>query len=330
MNRVQNVFLAENNHGDTISVVGKPESLKNKEANSASFKSNGSGSESDIPENTEQRRASIGEKHSQATGRKNNSVNLIEFSNPFPIRGTNLGNGSYAMKKEYKEEWNIEYELEQQNKENGFTMWGSPMEYQDTRISPFDNMSRTSVVSEVTSQLSSDSITPLNSPRSSQSNAAGGCLSMNNIYNIDSNSFSTAAAITSTSAVTENVSMRERSLSVDYTHIKNMQKQKTRRESHNAVERRRRDIINGKIEELGSLLSGNYRIVPDIKGVSKQKISSINSQRREGKLNKGTILCHAVEYLKDLTRTIEYQRVKMKLLEKENLELKNALDNRKR
>lgn len=72
-----------------------------------------------------------------------------------------------------------------------------------------------------------------------------------------------------------------------------MEKRRRRRESHNAVERRRRDNINDRIHELGTLL-------PDMEndGVNKP--------------NKGYILRKSVEQIKSLqTEVTEYsQRVK--------------------
>ncbi|KAI9005783.1 helix-loop-helix DNA-binding domain-containing protein [Phycomyces nitens] len=64
-----------------------------------------------------------------------------------------------------------------------------------------------------------------------------------------------------------------------------MEKRRRRRESHNAVERRRRDNINDRIQELGTLL-------PDLEedGVNR--------------LNKGTILRKSVDQIKQLQRDV--------------------------
>jgi hypothetical protein len=62
-------------------------------------------------------------------------------------------------------------------------------------------------------------------------------------------------------------------------HLDQLERRKKRRESHNAVERRRRDLINDKIKELAS-------IVPDC----------VNEDR----LNKGTILVKTVDYIRAL------------------------------
>lgn len=59
------------------------------------------------------------------------------------------------------------------------------------------------------------------------------------------------------------------------------EKRRKRRESHNAVERRRRDHINEKIQELSALL-------PEFAGDA------------QNKPNKGTILKRSVDYLKHI------------------------------
>ncbi|KAL0075426.1 Myc-type, basic helix-loop-helix domain-containing protein [Phycomyces blakesleeanus] len=64
-----------------------------------------------------------------------------------------------------------------------------------------------------------------------------------------------------------------------------MDKRRRRRESHNAVERRRRDNINDRIQELGTLL-------PDLEE------DGIN------RLNKGTILRKSVDQIKQLQRDV--------------------------
>lgn len=69
-----------------------------------------------------------------------------------------------------------------------------------------------------------------------------------------------------------------------------LEKRRRRRESHNAVERRRRDLINEKIRELS-------QIVPDL--------------IRDDKLNKGVILTKSVDYI--LTLQNENAQLKMQL-----------------
>ncbi|KAI8341265.1 helix-loop-helix DNA-binding domain-containing protein [Chlamydoabsidia padenii] len=75
-----------------------------------------------------------------------------------------------------------------------------------------------------------------------------------------------------------------------------MDKRRRRRESHNAVERRRRDNINDRIQELGTLLPDN----PD---------DGIN------RLNKGTILKKSVEQIKQLQQDLSYYRQRVQELE---------------
>ena len=80
------------------------------------------------------------------------------------------------------------------------------------------------------------------------------------------------------------------------------EKRRKRRESHNAVERRRRDHINEKIVELSSLL-------PEY------------AQDAANKPNKGTILKRSVEYIRhmqlfaarQMDRTLELEQCLMRL-----------------
>ncbi|KAI9299838.1 helix-loop-helix DNA-binding domain-containing protein [Cunninghamella echinulata] len=75
-----------------------------------------------------------------------------------------------------------------------------------------------------------------------------------------------------------------------------MEKRRRRRESHNAVERRRRDNINERIQELGTLL-------PDAQD------DGIN------RLNKGTILKKSVEQIKQLQQDLAQYRQRVQELE---------------
>ncbi|ORZ16432.1 hypothetical protein BCR42DRAFT_491473 [Absidia repens] len=75
-----------------------------------------------------------------------------------------------------------------------------------------------------------------------------------------------------------------------------MEKRRRRRESHNAVERRRRDNINDRIQELGTLLVDT----PD---------DGIN------RLNKGTILKKSVEQIKLLQQDLTFYRQRVQELE---------------
>ncbi|KAI9091520.1 helix-loop-helix DNA-binding domain-containing protein, partial [Phlyctochytrium arcticum] len=79
------------------------------------------------------------------------------------------------------------------------------------------------------------------------------------------------------------------------------EKRRRRRESHNAVERRRRDNINEKIQELATLL-------PDFASDS------------QNKPNKGVILRRSVDYIRQIQgfATMQVDR---------NREIENALRN---
>ncbi|KAJ2717219.1 hypothetical protein H4R19_000163 [Coemansia spiralis] len=74
------------------------------------------------------------------------------------------------------------------------------------------------------------------------------------------------------------------------------EKRRRRRESHNAVERRRRDNINDRIQELFALL-------PDT-------MTDLNV-----KPNKGAILKKSVEYIRQLQQALQNQNARLRELE---------------
>ena len=83
------------------------------------------------------------------------------------------------------------------------------------------------------------------------------------------------------------------------------EKRRKRRESHNAVERRRRDNINEKIQELAMLLPDEWLSdsakAGSMAGLLSGTVSgSIGGEEdsKEVKANKGVILRHSVEYIK--------------------------------
>ncbi|KAI8335884.1 Myc-type, basic helix-loop-helix domain-containing protein [Chlamydoabsidia padenii] len=90
----------------------------------------------------------------------------------------------------------------------------------------------------------------------------------------------------------------------DYTLQMNMQvmmdKRRRRRESHNAVERRRRENINERIQELGTLLPDNL-----------MEASSNNNN----KPNKGAILRHSVDNIRQLQQQVQSYSQQVKELE---------------
>jgi len=88
------------------------------------------------------------------------------------------------------------------------------------------------------------------------------------------------------------------------------EKRRRRRESHNAVERRRRDNINEKIHELSTLIPEHI-------------LNPNNGEGPVGKPNKGVILRKSVEYIKHLQSLVEKQEAKNKELEEELEKVKN-------
>ncbi|SCU79098.1 LAMI_0A07316g1_1 [Lachancea mirantina] len=81
------------------------------------------------------------------------------------------------------------------------------------------------------------------------------------------------------------------------------EKLRRRREFHNAVERRRRELIKQKIKELGKLIPPS--------------LLNFDDQGREVKANKGVILTRSLDYLDYLMQVLEVQdRKKKQLLKK--------------
>ncbi|VEU20322.1 DEKNAAC101119 [Brettanomyces naardenensis] len=78
-----------------------------------------------------------------------------------------------------------------------------------------------------------------------------------------------------------------------------------RRELHNAVERRRRDLIKEKIRELGTL-------VPPALLYDSTKLKS--SQKKEIRANKSTILAKSVDYIRYLQEVMKMQDERRQLL----------------
>lgn len=114
------------------------------------------------------------------------------------------------------------------------------------------------------------------------------------------------------------------------------EKAKRRREFHNAVERRRRDLIKEKIKELGflvppsllnpqvcavqSLLKQPHQNSPEIK----ELLSTVKI--RESKPNKATILLTSVDYIIHLQKVAERQSQRRAELEKEIAELESGVE----
>jgi microphthalmia-associated transcription factor len=74
-----------------------------------------------------------------------------------------------------------------------------------------------------------------------------------------------------------------------------VEKQKKRKESHNAVERRRRDHINEMIHQLGCLVE--------------------DGEGEAGRMNKGEILQKAVERIHVLEKAVELQGARLALVD---------------
>jgi len=128
-----------------------------------------------------------------------------------------------------------------------------------------------------------------------------------------------------------------------------LEKRKRRRESHNAVERRRRDNINDRISELATLIPGcmltestgtsadgeegsnnptqspktGYEQLPGgSNGVSAHQ--SAQAAAAAAKPNKGVVLAKSVEYIKHLRQLVEIQAMRGRELEAMVDQLRNG------
>ncbi|KAI9229040.1 MAG: Myc-type, basic helix-loop-helix domain-containing protein, partial [Piptocephalis tieghemiana] len=117
-------------------------------------------------------------------------------------------------------------------------------------------------------------------------------------------------------------------------------KRRKRRESHNAVERRRRDNINEKIQELSHLVPDCYGDPMASPSSSSTAISSSSSSSATTgsasagtgtinapagmKANKGAILRKSVDYIRQLQSLVNQQTQRMRDLEEEVRRLRVA------
>ncbi|ORX34084.1 hypothetical protein BD324DRAFT_195844 [Kockovaella imperatae] len=103
-------------------------------------------------------------------------------------------------------------------------------------------------------------------------------------------------------------------------------KRQKRRECHNQVEKRRREHINGKIEELGKLLPARYaeeaaqaeEDEEENRGSSKKKKKRPNpntKQPRDAAQCKGRILSQSVKYIYELQHIQDMQNARIRQLE---------------
>jgi Helix-loop-helix DNA-binding domain len=100
------------------------------------------------------------------------------------------------------------------------------------------------------------------------------------------------------------------------------EKRQKRRESHNAVERRRRDNINEKIQELASIIPDEFMTPPNaaIHGTSSPLGASPSTHHAPDgtvKHNKGIILRKSVDYIRSLQDVVRESQRRARRLEEE-------------
>ncbi|CAO3658479.1 unnamed protein product [Rhizopus stolonifer] len=91
------------------------------------------------------------------------------------------------------------------------------------------------------------------------------------------------------------------------------EKRRRRRESHNAVERRRRDNINERIQELCTLLP--ERLIDSAPTTSNVMSVTAGSSAGGKAINKGTILKLSVDHIKELREEVTQYQERIKQLE---------------
>lgn len=100
-----------------------------------------------------------------------------------------------------------------------------------------------------------------------------------------------------------------------YSHQEIFEKRRRRRESHNAVERRRRDNINERIQELSTLLPEH--LLESVPASSNVMSVATGQNGANGKpINKGTILKLSVDHIKELREEVTNCKGKIKDLER--------------
>src|SRR5271156_603764 len=99
------------------------------------------------------------------------------------------------------------------------------------------------------------------------------------------------------------------------------EKRQKRRESHNAVERRRRDNINEKIQELAAIIPEEFMTPPSaVHGASSPlSASPATHHAPDGtiKHNKGVILRKSVDYIRSLQDVVKDTQRRARRLEEE-------------
>jgi hypothetical protein len=99
------------------------------------------------------------------------------------------------------------------------------------------------------------------------------------------------------------------------------EKRQKRRESHNAVERRRRDNINEKIQELAAIIPPEFMTPPTaIHGASPPHAASPATHHAPDgtiKHNKGVILRKSVDYIRSLQDVVKESQRRARRLEEE-------------
>ncbi|KAI5968703.1 RTG3 [Candida margitis] len=136
------------------------------------------------------------------------------------------------------------------------------------------------------------------------------------------------------STLSTSVPNSKRDVSVPTKQLSKEEKLKRRREFHNAVERRRRDLIKERIKELGiivppSLLNPQLSAVQTLQQKNNINSSDLNDlissiKVKETKPNKSTILNKSVEYINHLNYVLRQQELSRNQLCKQIKQLEQS------
>lgn len=244
------------------------------------------------------------------------AANINARSIPFQnINNFDLNSGSYLS----PSSTNFGESLDTLRSPNFGSYLNSPPQYNHSRSISL-NLQNSSVPNNVDNYLSPPT-TNGNFPNTYQPRSQ-----FSEFSNDSSNQLGTSAP--SNSGLEDNISSKQ---------LTKEEKLKRRREFHNAVERRRRDLIKEKIKELGVLVPPSL-LNPQLVAVQTfQKSAQLNNEEisellstvkvKESKPNKSTILNKSVDYIIHLQYVLQQQEKARKLLQDNINNLEQGIPN---
>ncbi|CAH6720304.1 hypothetical protein CLIB1444_03S08944 [[Candida] jaroonii] len=248
------------------------------------------------------------------------AANINARSIPFQnINNFDLNSGSYLS----PSSTNFGESIDTLRSPNFGSYLNSPPQYNHSRSISL-NLQNSSVPNNMDNYLSPPNTSSngnLNFPNTYQPRSQ-----FSEFSNDSSNQLGTSAP--SNSGLEDNISSKQ---------LTKEEKLKRRREFHNAVERRRRDLIKEKIKELGVLVPPSL-LNPQLVAVQTfQKSAQLNNEEisellstvkvKESKPNKSTILNKSVDYIIHLQYVLQQQEKAKKLLQDNINNLEQGIPN---